>query len=142
MTDMEYLLEHPEEKELYMELLTAMSPLLLFGTILLISIYSIVFIPLYRFIKRITHKVTETKNRYERTNESNILVEQIAGIKNYIDDFSLLSEKEKEHVILWEDFLIYAILLEENENIIKDIFHYKNMNLDISAKLRKIFDLI
>ena len=45
------------------------------------------------------------------------MVEQIAGIKNYIHDFGLLSEKDKEYVVLWNDFLIYVVLLEENESV-------------------------
>jgi len=86
--------------------------------------------PIYRMVRRKIYKTIEGNNRYERTKESKILVEQIAGIKNYIHDFSLLSEKDKENVVLWNDFLIYAVLLEENEKIIDDICQYKNIDLN------------
>lgn len=142
MTDMEWLLEFPEYKEFYIEYIKASTPVFIFGTMLLISIFSIVFIPLYRLVKRLTHTAIENKGIYERTNEGKILVEQIAGIKNYIHDFSLLSEREKEYVMLWEDFLIYAILLEENEQIVNDIFKYKNMNLDIKSNLNTLLDIV
>ena len=31
---------------------------------------------------------------------------------------------------MWEYFLIYAVVLEENETIINDICKYKNINLN------------
>lgn len=62
-----------------------------------------------------------------RTEAGEVLTAQIAGMKNFIRDFSNLSEAEKEQIILWDDFLIYAVVLEENERIIEDIFKMKNL---------------
>lgn len=118
------------------------APFMLLSCIFMGSFFTLIGIPIYRKIKRKIHNYNSSRNLYERTNESNILVEQIAGIKNFIHDFSLLSEKEKEDVLLWEDFLIYAIVLEENENIISDIFKYKNINLDIKSNILNIIDII
>lgn len=141
-SDMEFLLDNPQYKEFYIDLVINMGPFMILTTVMGISFFILIGIPIYRFIKRLTHKVTQHNNMYERTSESNILIEQIAGIKNYIHDFSLLSEKEKEQVLLWEDFLIYAILLEENQGIIEDIFKYKNIDLDLQTNLRTIIDII
>lgn len=55
-------------------------------------------------------------------------MEQVFGIKNFIHDFSLLSEKEKEEVMLWNEFLIYAIVLEENSIIVNEISKKFQMN--------------
>ena len=55
-------------------------------------------------------------------------MEQFFGIKNFIHDFSLLSEKEKEEVMLWNEFLIYAIVLEENSIIVNEISKKFQMN--------------
>lgn len=63
----------------------------------------------------------------KRTEAGELLTAQISGLKNFIHDFSNLSEAEKEHLILWDDFLIYAVVLEENERIIEDIFKMKNL---------------
>lgn len=63
----------------------------------------------------------------KRTEEGEMLTAQISGMKNFIHDFSNLSEAEKEQIILWDDFLIYAVVLEENERIIEDIFRMKNL---------------
>jgi hypothetical protein len=50
-------------------------------------------------------------------------------MQRYIHEFSLLSDMEKEQVKLWEEFLVYAIVLEENEEIVSNIFSYKNVKM-------------
>jgi uncharacterized membrane protein len=52
-------------------------------------------------------------------------------MQRYIHEFSLLSDKEKEQVKIWDDYLVYAIILEENEKIIDDIFKYKNIEKNL-----------
>lgn len=57
----------------------------------------------------------------KRTETGEQLVEYIYGMKNFIHDFSMLSEAQKEQLILWDEFLIYAVLLEENNRIVNEI---------------------
>ena len=66
--------------------------------------------------------------RLKRTETGEILTEQISGLKNFIRDFSNLVEADKEQLVHWKDFLIYAVVLEENERVIEDIFRMKNLN--------------
>lgn len=42
-------------------------------------------------------------------------------MKNFIHDYSNLSEAEQEQVVLWDDYLIYAVVLEKNQQIVDDI---------------------
>ena len=56
------------------------------------------------------------------------MAECIHGMKNFIHDFSNLSEANQEHLILWDDYLVYAVLLEENEKIIKEIMKQRKIN--------------
>lgn len=130
-SETEMMQNNEEARDVYVELIAKSGPIMLAITIMFISIFTLIGIPIYRGVRRRIYNKVEVNNRFERTEEGEILVEQIAGIKNFIHDFSLLSEKEKESIVLWEDFLIYAIVLEENEKITKDIFGYKNVNLDI-----------
>ena len=37
-------------------------------------------------------------------------------MKNFIHDYSNLSEAEKDSLVLWDDYLIYAVVLEEKES--------------------------
>lgn len=70
-------------------------------------------------------KNTKKGNKLLRTNEGNIKTEYIYGLKNFISDFTLLSDREKKELVLWDDFLIYAVVLEENKNVIDEIFDYR-----------------
>lgn len=63
----------------------------------------------------------------KRTEAGEILTAQVSGLKNFIRDFSNLAQAEKEQLLLWDDFLIYAVVLEENERIVEDIFRMKNL---------------
>ena len=47
-------------------------------------------------------------------------------MKNFIHDFSNLSEAHKEQVVLWDDYLVYAVVLEENQQIVKEIMKRRN----------------
>lgn len=129
-TELEVIINNEEAKEMYVKIISDSGPLIILSTIMITTFFILIGTPIYRMVRRKIYKTIEGNNRYERTKESKILVEQIAGIKNYIHDFSLLSEKDKENVILWNDFLIYAVLLEENEKIVDDICQYKNIDLN------------
>ena len=64
---------------------------------------------------------TATKQRYRRTQSGNEMAEYVYGMKNFIRDYSNLSEADKSQLALWDDYLIYAVVLEENEQIVADI---------------------
>lgn len=58
---------------------------------------------------------------YKRTELGNQMAEYVFGMKNFIHDYSNLSEAEQEHVALWNDYLVYAVVLEENSRITDEI---------------------
>lgn len=58
---------------------------------------------------------------YKRTPLGEVYTEYIYGMKNFIHDYSNLSEAEKDSLVLWDDYLIYAVVLEENEKIIEEM---------------------
>ena len=135
ISEIEILNKNPEMKKIFVEILVGGAPFMIGATMIIISFFIILGTPIYRWMKRKIYKVIEKGGMYERTKEGKILVEQIIGIKNYIHDFSLLSEKEKEDISLWEDFLIYAVVLEENKYIIDDICNYKNIRFNIISEI-------
>ena len=57
----------------------------------------------------------------KRTDYGNQMAECVYGIKNFIHDYSNLSMADKRQVVLWEDYLVYAVVLEENEEIVNEI---------------------
>lgn len=64
---------------------------------------------------------------FRRTPQAEIAAEKIAGMQNFLHDFSNLSEAHKEQLILWDDFLIYAVVLEENRKIVDEILYRKGL---------------
>ena len=60
---------------------------------------------------------------YSRTKIGNVLLEQIMGLKNFLEDFSNLDESTLDHIKLREYYLIYAIVLGINTNASKDVIH-------------------
>lgn len=84
-------------------------------------------VPIYKIFRKITYRSIVMQNNLGRTKKGKILAEQIGAMQNYIHDFSLLSEKDKEQVKLWDEFLIYAVVLEENDQIIDEIFNFKGL---------------
>lgn len=70
-----------------------------------------------------------SRQKVTRTPAGDELTEEIYGMKNFIHDFSNLSEADKEQLILWDDFLIYAVVLEENTSIVDEICGMKNISV-------------
>ncbi len=84
-----------------------------------------VALPIITIIRTITAGTHEMP--YNRTPEGEVLTERIAGIKNFLRDFSNLSQAQKAQLILWDDFLVYAVVLEENRLIVNELLHMKGL---------------
>lgn len=65
-----------------------------------------------------THK---TSFRTELGEKVNVKLE---GLKNYIKKYSLLKEKEKEQLKLWDEYLIYSVMFNENTKVLYDVSRY------------------
>lgn len=85
-------------------------------------------LPLFRFVYFIAANMSKTRIR--RTKLGNELTEKIYAMKNFINDFGNLSDATKEHLVLWDFFLIYAVVLEENNKIIDELSRYKKVNIN------------
>lgn len=73
--------------------------------------------------------------RFKRTRKGKLYTEEIAGMKNFIHDFSNLNQADKEQLVLWDEFLIYAVVLEENEKIVYEISKMKKIDITSYEKL-------
>ena len=70
-------------------------------------------------------KTTNKTTKIARTEEGNRITEYLSGLKNFIKDFTLISEREKKELVLWDYFLVYAVVLEENKKVTQEIFSYR-----------------
>lgn len=91
-----------------------------------LPLFIILWLP-FAAVLRIALSAANENIWLKRTEEGEILAAQILGLKNFLRDYSILSMAEKEQLLLWDDFLIYAVVLEENERIVEDIFNMKNL---------------
>lgn len=57
------------------------------------------------------------RKSYIRTTKGIELVNKAYALKNYLTEFSLMSERTEEEFILWEYYLIYAVVLGVNVQI-------------------------
>jgi Predicted membrane protein len=108
--------------------------IVIFGWVLLIAVF--LFTPFYLLDRARGYK-KRGDVLWERTELGDEMAGKVAGLAHYIHDFTLLSEKEKEEATLWEDYLVYAVVLEENDKIVKDISKSYKVDLDKVGK-RKI----
>ncbi|RGY97391.1 DUF2207 domain-containing protein [Clostridium sp. AM58-1XD] len=115
MRQMEYLLSSPD-----MVIATVLT------AFFVLSFLAMFLLPIAAVLRTVL-SISGTGIRLKRTDAGEILTAQIWGLKNFIRDFSNLAEAEKEQLVLWDDFLIYAVVLEENERIIEDIFRLRNL---------------
>ena len=56
--------------------------------------------------------------------------EQIKGLRRYLRDYSKISERDLESIIIWEDYLVIAIALKLNKKTINYLYDYCKDNLN------------
>lgn len=99
------------------------TPHLLSTMALCFTVFALFFLLLlvpFLYLKMQSNRLSERVD-YVRTERGNEYAEYIWGMKNFIHDYSYLNEAEKDALALWDDYLIYAVLLEENTQIQKEI---------------------
>ena len=98
---------------------------LLQGIILMVCIVGIFAWPIFYIVYIVRYQ--NKNNSLKRTVKGEQLTDEILGMKRFIHDFSMLNGADKEEIGLWDDFLVYAIVLEENDKIIEEILKVKNI---------------
>lgn len=63
-------------------------------------------------------------NLYDRSKDAKELNKKLEGLKNYIEEYSLLKEKTSEDITLWEEYLIYSVMFNQNKDIIEEYKKY------------------
>lgn len=61
---------------------------------------------------------------YKRTAKGRELNQKLEGLKNYLKDYSMLSEREAKEIELWDDYLIYSVMFGQNKKIIEEYEKY------------------
>ena len=61
---------------------------------------------------------------HKRTQKGKELNKKLEGLKHYLEDYSLLSEREAKEIELWEDYLIYSVMFGQNKKVIEEYEKY------------------
>ena len=97
---------------------SALTPVILFALFAFVHFYPGYFIIKYLILSALTR----TKN-FKKTELGNEINDKLGGLKNYIEDFSILDKREKDEVVLWDEYLVYSVMFNDNKKIINK---YKN----------------
>ena len=92
--------------------------------LLLIGVMMLLFyFPIALIIYAVTYILKASGNGYVRSKKGEMINERIEGLKNYIKDYSSLDEKDKNDVIIWEDYLIYSVIFKQNTDIVNSTWN-------------------
>ena len=100
------------------------SATMILGFILLMILFAfLVFMP-YSTIVYISHyKMLNTLDPYIRNDEGKMINLKLEGLRKYLVDFSQVEEKTKEQLILWEEYLVYSVILGINTKVIEEVYN-------------------
>lgn len=90
--------------------------------IMVFSILLATCLPIFLGVYLFTYIMKSKKNRYIRTSKGEEINERLEGLKNYLNDYSLMYERDENSLNLWDDYLIYSVIFNQNTKIIKNIY--------------------
>ena len=81
-----------------------------------LAIVSMILTIITTFIKKRSYE----EKRWVKTKKGYEIYLKIVGLKNYIEDFSEIKDKDLNQINLWEEYLIYAIIFNNVSNLNKE----------------------
>lgn len=90
-----------------------------------IMVFSIILascLPIFLGIYLFTYIMKSKMNNYIRTGKGEEINERLEGLKNYLNDYSLMHERDENSLNVWDDYLIYSVIFNQNTKIIKNIY--------------------
>ena len=74
-------------------------------------------VSVFAFIYLLVRQIIFFNKGYFRTSAGTDLLNKAHGLKNYLKDFSVIKTRKEKELILWEYYLIYAVILGVNETV-------------------------
>jgi hypothetical protein len=107
-------------------LISIISCVLLIALILIVVfmfVYSI-----FAFVTLFTYSVKASSFKYIRTTSGKNLFTKASALKLFLKDFSSLQNKELKYINIWDDYLVYSVLFDQNEKVIDYVYRMINNN--------------
>lgn len=87
----------------------------------IVLIFSLIFCNPFFYIILYIIKYYLNKPKIRRTKKGEEVNTKLEGLKNYIKEYSKLKEKNANDILLWEEYLIYSVIFNINDNVIKEM---------------------
>lgn len=91
---------------------------------------ALMFLPFVAIVCVLAYKTMHRAFPYVRNKKAKDINFRIEGLRKYMKDYTLLDQKEYEDMIMWENYLIYSVLLGQNtkivDEIMKKVYEYDN----------------
>lgn len=62
-------------------------------------------------------------NPYKRSKEGKEINRKLEGLKLFLKDFTTLDNRDHKELLLWEDYLIYSVLFNQNKKIKEEVIN-------------------
>ena len=89
--------------------------------VILILFFIMIIFPFATIIYLGKYYRLNKQNQYIRNKQARNINKKLEGLRKYVKDFSQLSESQYNEIVLWEDYLIYSVILGQNSKIVKEI---------------------
>lgn len=96
-------------------LIAALIMLVLFGSVMVAFVF-----PLIDTIRGLIEN-GDASRYLKRTPLGEREAECVYGIRNYLRDFTTLSDADRRALMLWDDFLVYAVALGQNQQVVDEL---------------------
>jgi len=81
----------------------------------------VMFYPVVIVVSLIMYIFLKAINPYNRTKEGKQLNKMLIGLNKYIQEFSVMDERNKDDIALWGDYLIYSVIFGINTKIVDEV---------------------
>lgn len=68
------------------------------------------------------YRIINKAEPYVRSDEGKVINEKLEGLRKYLIDFSKIEEKTTEQLVLWNEYLIYSVILGINSKVVEDVY--------------------
>ena len=72
----------------------------------------------------IYHDKSRYVDSFKRTRKGQEINRKLDGLKLFLKDFSNIDSKQSEHLVLWDDYLIYSVMFNINKKIQEEYSRY------------------
>jgi len=98
---------------------------------MIIVLFVMIIFPVTTVIYIISYLKLNKLDPYIRSKKGKEITLKLEGLRNYIKDFSALDERDHGELIIWDDYLIYSVILGQNTKAVKEIMELKVLNNEL-----------